>query len=85
MKEPSAKEEKGIVLSSMDHWNQVFIPTKKKKKKKIWLQQTCVKKARFWAVKVDSVCEITIKAFIFLFFVVESSHYNNLEADIHYR
>lgn len=32
MKEPSAKEEKGIVLSSMNHWNQVFIATKKKKK-----------------------------------------------------
>ena len=55
------------------------------KKKKNWWQQTCVKKARFWAVKVDSVCEITIKAFIFLFFVVESSHDNNLEADVHYR
>lgn len=45
MKEPSAKEEKGIVLSSMDHWNQVFIPTKKKKKKKfgysklVWRKQ----------------------------------------------
>lgn len=32
MKESSAKEEKGIVLSIMDHWNQVFIATKKKKK-----------------------------------------------------
>ena len=83
MKEPSEKEE--TALSFLLWTIETRFSLQLKKKKKNWLQQTCVKKARFWAVKVDSVCEITIKAFIFLFFFVESSHDNNLEADIHYR